>query len=82
MSRVPGPLVTLVRALTREGTLDGVGGAQVLPVLGRVVEEGQQRLSVVGDLGDRLGPLDAVLGGERLDRCPCVVEVLGQDDLV
>src|SRR5512132_2001268 len=37
-------------------------------MLGRVVEEGEQRLPVVDDLGDRLGPLGAVVGDQRPDR--------------
>jgi hypothetical protein len=34
------------------------------PVLGREVVEGEQRLEVVDDLGDRLGPLGAELVSE------------------
>ena len=40
-----------------EGGLDRVGGAQMDPVLGREVVEGQQRLDIVGDLRDGLGDL-------------------------
>jgi hypothetical protein len=36
-------------------------------VLGWVVEEAQQLLGVIGDLGHGLGPLDAVVARERLD---------------
>ncbi len=50
-----------------EGRLDRVAGLEVLPVLDREVEEAQQLLGVVADLGHRLGPLDAVVAGERLD---------------
>jgi hypothetical protein len=37
-----------------EGAFDGVGRAQVDPVLGREIVEGQQLIDVVGDLGDGL----------------------------
>ena len=82
MSRVPGPLVTLVLTRTRENEFSRVGGTQVDPVLCRIVEEGQRRVLVVGDLGGGLGAPDPVVAGERLDRCPCVLKVLGQEDLV
>jgi len=36
------------------------------PVLGGELEEREQDLEVVDDLGDGLGPLDAVLAGERV----------------
>jgi len=36
---------------------------------------------VLGDLGDRLGPLGAVVGLERFDRLQGVVLVLGVVDL-
>jgi hypothetical protein len=54
----------------------------VQPVLGRVVEEAQQRLGVVDDLGDRPGPLGAIVSGERLDGPLGCGAVLGQRDLV
>ena len=41
----------------REGRLDGIRGAQVQPVLGRIVEERGQHVEVVDDLGHGLGPL-------------------------
>jgi hypothetical protein len=44
-------------------------------VLGRVVEEAEEFLGVVGDLGHRLGPLDAVVGREGLDGALGVVAV-------
>ena len=37
------------------------------PVLGREVEEAQQLLGIVDDLGDGLGPLGLVVAGEGLD---------------
>jgi hypothetical protein len=51
------------------------------PVLGREVEERQQLLGVVDDLGHRLGPLDAVVAGEHLDRVLGVVAVGRVTDL-
>ena len=45
------------------------------PVLGREVEEAQQLLGVVDDLGHGLGPLDAVVAGEALDGTTGVVAV-------
>ena len=60
---------TLGDALTEpdsgEGRLDRVGRTQMDPVLGRVVVELQQHVQVLGDLRGRLGPLRAVVGGER-----------------
>jgi hypothetical protein len=54
----PGPLVTLVRCLTvAKVRLDGLGRAQVDPVLGRVVGEGQQFCHVADDLDGGLGHL-------------------------
>jgi hypothetical protein len=44
-------------------------------MLSREVEEAQQRLGIVADLGGRLGPLDAVVTGERLDRVLGVLAV-------
>jgi hypothetical protein len=78
----PWPLVALVRSLT-VAKVDPyrVGRAQVNPVLGGVVVKGQQLVFVVGDLGDRLGELGAVGGGERRHRRPGVVFVLGVPDL-
>src|SRR6266545_2793174 len=65
-----------------ERALDGIGGPQVHPVLRGVVEEAQQPLGLAGDLGDRLGPLDAIVGGEGVDRPLGVGAVLDPDDLV
>jgi hypothetical protein len=49
----------------------------VQPVLRRIVEERQQRLSVVDDLGDRLGPLGPVVADQRFDGLLGVDAVLG-----
>ena len=51
-------------------------------MLGRIVKEAQQPLGLAGDLGDGLGPLDAVVGREGVDGALGVAAVLGQDDLV
>ena len=61
----PGPLVTRCRNLTvaKVDSL-GVSSSEVDPVLGRVVVERQQHVDVLGDLGDRLGPLGAIVGLE------------------
>ena len=50
-------------------------------MLGREVEEAQQLLGVVGDLGHRLGPLDAVVAGEDLDGALGMVTVGSIPDL-
>jgi hypothetical protein len=54
----------------------------VQPVLGGIVEVGQQGIAVVGDLGDGLGPLDAIIGREGVDGPLGVAAVLRHDDLV
>jgi hypothetical protein len=64
-----------------EGRLDGVGGAQVDPVLGGVVVEGQQDVEVIGDLRGSFGPLGSVEVLERLGGLQGVVAVLGVVDL-
>jgi hypothetical protein len=51
------------------------------PVLGGEVVERQEHVEVVGDLGDRLGPLGAVVGLERLGGLDGVVAVRGVVDL-
>jgi hypothetical protein len=50
-------------------------------MLSREVEEAQQLLGVVGDLGHRPGPLDPVVARERLDGALGVVAVGGVADL-
>lgn len=64
-----------------EGRLDRVGGPQVDPVLGGEVEERQQRLKVVDDLGDRFRLLGPELGRERVGGGRGVAAVLGITDL-
>src|SRR5919197_5472119 len=51
-----------------EGGLDRIRGAQVHPVLGRVVVEGQQHVKVVGDLPD--GPCRTWLRAGRRTAWP------------
>ena len=60
---------------------DRVRRAQVDPVLGRVVVEGQEHVEVVADLGGCFGPLDAVLGREILRRRGGVVFIFSVPDL-
>src|SRR5579872_6205476 len=50
-----------------EHALNRVRGAQVVPMLGGKVEEGEQRLPVLGQAGHRLVVLDPVLLGEGVD---------------
>ena len=50
-------------------------------MLGRVVVEREQHVDMLGDLGDRLGPLGAVEVLERLHGLERVVLVLGVVDL-
>ena len=64
-----------------EGGLDRGRGAQVDPVLSRVVVEGEQNVEVLGDLRDGLGPLDPAVGGERLRGGFGVLLVLDVPDL-
>jgi hypothetical protein len=66
----------------REGRLDRIRGPEMDPMLGRIVMEGEQRLGVVDHLGDRLGPLGAEVGGERLDGPLGGGAILGLGDLV
>ncbi len=46
----------------RDHALDRVRSAQMVPMLGRKVEEGEQRILILGQAGDRL----VVLGGPGL----------------
>jgi hypothetical protein len=81
-AREPGPRVILVRCRTVENVdPDGVGGAQVDPVLGGEVIERQQHLDIVGDLRDGLGKLRPVGGLEGLHGVECVPLVFGAPDL-
>ena len=61
----PGALVTLAQADGGEGRLERVRGAQVDPALGRVVVVSERGIELLGDLRGGLGPLRAVVGGER-----------------
>jgi len=79
-AREPGALVTRCRSLT-VAKVDRVGGAQMDPMLGWVVVERQQFVEIIGDLGDRLGPLGAVVGGECVRGGCGGLAVLGVSDL-
>src|SRR6266851_6392001 len=50
----------------RKYALDRVRRAQMVPVLGREVEEGEQSFPVLRQAGDRLVVLGAVLVGEHI----------------
>src|SRR5674476_661780 len=52
----------------REYTFDGVRRPQVIPMLGREVEEGQQRFAVLRQAVDRLVMFRLVFLGEDIDR--------------
>lgn len=62
------PVVRTVRCRTvpdgGEDALDRIAGAEVVPVVGREVEEGQQRLAVLHQAGHRLVVLGAGFLGE------------------
>jgi hypothetical protein len=51
------------------------------PVLGGEVVEGEEHVGVIGDLGDRLGPLRSIVPLEGFDGGEGVVAVLGVSDL-
>ena len=51
-----------------EGRFDRVGGAQMRPVLGREVVEGEQHAPVVGQFLGGLGILRAVVFDEAIER--------------
>lgn len=52
----------------REHAFDRAGRAQVIPMLGREVVEGQQRAGLLGEAFDRSAVLGAVYLGEDVDR--------------
>src|SRR5437588_12463015 len=52
----------------RERAFDDVGCAQMLPVLGREVVEGQQRIAILAQALDRLVGFDAPGLDERAER--------------
>src|SRR2546425_10199907 len=71
-----------MQAHRREGRLNRVGGAQMLPVLGRVIEVGQQSVLVEGQRRDGLRILGAVRGAEAGDLALSGRAGLGVHDLV
>ena len=54
-----------------EDTLDRIRRAQVVPVLGGKIEEGEQGLAILRQAGDRLVVFGAVFVGEDVDRDLC-----------
>jgi hypothetical protein len=83
-TQIPGanaPVANVQDTRRTAGDNDGVGRLQVHPVLGREAVERQQLLLVAGDLGDGLGVLGAVCGGEVLDCLLGVLAVFGVADL-
>lgn len=81
--REPAPLVTrFAQPEGGEGRFDRVGGPQVLPVLGREVEETEQAVLVARQRLDSLGVLGAVLLDEALDLRLGVLAAVGAHDLV
>jgi hypothetical protein len=52
----------------REHAFDEVGRAQVIPMLGMEVVEGQQRVAVLGEAFDSPSVLGGVFLGEGVDR--------------
>ena len=59
----------------RQHAFDWVCGAQVVPVLRREVGEGEQRFPILGQAGNRLLVLGAVLIGKQVDRVSAVARV-------
>src|SRR6516225_9850909 len=79
----PRPCVSDIKdTAQRPPDNDGVGGAQVDPVLGGVFVELQQGVEVFGDLGDRLRILGAVVEFEGLGRDLGLVDVFGVVDVL
>jgi hypothetical protein len=52
----------------REHALDRIRCPQMIPVPGGEVEEGEQRIAILRQAGDRLLVLGAVFVGEHIDR--------------
>ena len=65
-----------------KAAFDGVGGAQVLPVLGREVVEGQQCRAILGQAIDRLVVFDGLGPDEGIEGGFGVVPGLGHPDLL
>src|SRR5271163_5184545 len=61
----------------RESRLDRICGAQVHPMLGRVVVESEQHVEVVADFRDRFGPFRIVVVGECFGGFDCLSFVFG-----
>jgi hypothetical protein len=67
VAREPAPLVALPVLDRGEGRLDGIGRAQVFPVLGREVEMRQQRLAVGAQALRELGILRPIGFARRVE---------------
>jgi hypothetical protein len=65
--REPHPLVrSRAESDRREGRFDGVGGAQVWPVLGREVVEGEEHVLVFLQTVTRLWVFELIVGQEPI----------------
>src|SRR5947199_7505598 len=69
-------------AYRRERAFDDVGCAQMLPVLGREVVEGQQRIAILAQALDRLVVFDAPGLDEGVERHERILLGLGHPDLL
>jgi hypothetical protein len=65
-----------------ESAFDGVCGSQVVPVLGREVVEGEQRLSIFPQAFGDLVVFDGIGLDEGVERCFGVLPCLGHRDLL
>src|SRR5215207_6065722 len=65
-----------------ERAFDDVGCAQMLPVLGREVVEGKQRIAILGQAVDRLGVFDAPGFDEGVESDERLLLGLGHPDLL
>jgi hypothetical protein len=66
----------------RERTFDYIGRAQMLPLFGRKVVEGQQRIAILDQTIDRSIVLDAPGFDEGIKRDECIPLGLGHPDLL
>ena len=66
----------------RERAFDDVSRAQMLPVLGREVVEGEQRIAILDQALDRLVLFDAYGFDEGIERGECILLGLGHPDLL
>ena len=64
----------------RERAFDDVSRAQMLPVLGREVVEGEQRIAILDQALDRLVLFDAYGFDEGIERGECILLGLGHPE--